>query len=199
MHPTLLRGISPRNVNTTLVSCGSKVTKHHSVEVERRLRTAEQWHVAQRFFPVSAAGWQLFATERPNHWSANFRGYYFHIAIRIGSSCTFCLPVIEHKIDSYEALRLPPKHFIRLRSVYYDDKHGTYTWYLDYMHPHKETPAMNAQGVARALGEEQMPDHCHDVEVKGYSEFSDHYDADHYDFYVKNMGNFILGLPRAKS
>lgn len=73
------------------------------------------------------------------------------------------------------------------------------TWYLDYMHPHKETPAMRAQDVARALGEDRMPDHCHDVEVKGYSEFSDHYDADHYDFYVKNMGDFILGLPRAKS
>lgn len=167
-----------------------------SVEIERRLRTAQQWNVAQRFFPVSASGWEIFATERPNHWACNFKGYYFQIASRIGSSCRHYLDEIESKISAYEGLHLPDKQFIRLRSVYFDDKHGTFTWYLDLMHPHNQEPAMTSEQVAKALGEDHTWNHSHDVKIRGYIELSDHYDPDHYDYYVENMGDFVLGFRR---
>jgi len=170
-----------------------------AVELERKLRSPAHWNIAQRFFPVSASGWKIYATDRPNHWSANFNGYYFHITSRIGSSCDRYLPEIEDKIAAYEELGLPPKHFVRMRSVFYDDKHGTFTWYLDYMHPHDESPVMSPEQIAQALGEDDIWNHSHDVEVRHYSEFSDHYDPDHYDYYLENMGQFILGLPRTKT
>lgn len=165
-----------------------------SVELERRLKTAQQWSIAQRFFPRSAMGWQIFASERPNHWTANFRGYYFHITNRIGSSCRMYLPDIEEQIDKFEKYPLPEKHFLRLRSVYYDDKHGTFMWYVDYMHPQDKQPIGTAEAFENAFDGEW--NHNYDFKVRSYLEHSDHYDPDHYDFYDRYMGQFILGMFR---
>jgi len=170
-----------------------------SVEIERKLNTAQQWHVAQRFFPKTATKWEIYASERPNHWSANYKGYYFHISNRIGSNCQFYLEDIERKIEEAESFAesLVDKHFFRLRSVYYDDKHGTFTWYIDYMHPHDQKPAGTAEEFETWFDDDWNQNY--DFEVKSYLEFSDHYDKDHYDYYNENMGQFILGLPRIKA
>jgi|TARA_B100000749_G_C18375173_1_gene443468 hypothetical protein len=167
-----------------------------SVEIERKLRTPNQWHIAQRFFPKSASGWQIFASERPNHWTANFKGYYFHITNRIGSSCTMYLDQIETKINDLDSLGLPDGHFLRLRSVYYDDKGGTFMWYVDYLHPY----GSEAVGDAEAFEAHFEGEWCDsfDFKVRTYSEQSDHYDRDHYDFYDRYMGQFIMGMYRPR-
>jgi len=167
-----------------------------SVEIERKLRTPNQWHIAQRFFPKSASGWQIFASERPNHWTANFKGYYFHITNRIGSSCTMYLDQIESKINELESLELPDGHFLRLRSVYYNDKGGTFMWYVDYLHPH----GSKAVGDAETFEAHFEGEWCDsfDFKVRTYSEQSDHYDRDHYDFYDRYMGQFIMGMYRPR-
>ncbi|QVM99619.1 restriction endonuclease [Pseudomonas rhodesiae] len=167
-----------------------------SVELERRLRTAQQWNIAQRFFPRSAEGWQIFASERPNHWTANFKGYYFHLTNRIGSSCQMYLKDIEEKLEYLESHTLPDKHFMRLRSVYFDDKHGTFVWYVDYMHPNTEKLDCNSEQLEEFLSQEWND--TFDVKIRGYLEYSDHYDPDHYDFYDRYMGQFILGMYRPR-
>ncbi|HHQ4462527.1 TPA: restriction endonuclease [Aeromonas veronii] len=165
-----------------------------SVELERRLKTAQQWNIAQRFFPNSASGWQIFSSERPNHWTANFRGCYFHITNRIGSSCQMYLDVIERQIEKIESYHLPEKHFLRLRSVYFDDKHGTFMWYVDYMHPHDQAPVKTVDKLDADFEDEW--NFSYDFKIRSYSEHSDHYDPDHYDFYDRYMGQFILGMFR---
>jgi hypothetical protein len=167
-----------------------------SVELERRLRTAQQWNIAQRFFPKSASGWQIFASERPNHWTANFNGYYFHITNRIGSSCQFYLDTIESKLEQLIKYPLPEKHFFRLRSVYFDDKHGTFVWYVDYMHPNAQQPIYTEEHLTEELPQEWND--SYDIKIRGYLEHSDHYDPDHYDFYDRYMGQFILGMYRPR-
>ncbi|MXI49489.1 hypothetical protein GRW89_23530 [Pseudomonas moraviensis] len=165
-----------------------------SVELERRLKTAQQWNIAQRFFPRSASGWQIFASERPNHWTANYKGYYFHITNRIGSSCEMYLSNIVEKLDLLERFAFPEKHFMRLRSVYFNDKGGTFMWYVDYMHPHDEAPILTDNKLEEALSEDWND--SFDIKIRSYIEHSDHYDPDHYDFYDRYMGQFILGMYR---
>lgn len=165
-----------------------------AVELERRLRTAQQWSIAQHFFPRSASGWQIFASERPNHWTANFKGYYFHITNRISSSCQNYLHAIEEKIDQLEKCNLKEKHFLRLRSVYFDDKHCTFLWYVDYMYPTAEIPICTKEHLEDQLSQEWND--SFDIKFRNYLEDSDHYDPDHYDFYDRYMGQFILGMYR---
>lgn len=178
------------NNNTTPIIA----TYWDSVELERKLSTAQQWNIAQRFFPNSASGWQIYASERPNHWTANFKGYYMHLTNRIGSNCEMYLGDIEEKVEVIERYPLPDNHFLRLRSVYFDDKHGTFMWYIDYMHPFKEDPIGTAEQFEEAFDDKWND--SFDFKVRNYSEHSDHYDPDHYDFYDRYMGQFILGIFR---
>ncbi|MDH2481115.1 MULTISPECIES: restriction endonuclease [Acinetobacter calcoaceticus/baumannii complex] len=166
-----------------------------STQLERRLRTAQQWSIAQHFFPVSAKGWQIFASDRPNHWTANFKGHYFHITNRIGSNCTMYLNTIENRINELEAYPLPEKHLLCLRSVYYDDKSGTFIWYIDYLYPHDQSPIYKNKDELLEILDEDWRDNF-DIKIQSYIEDSDHYDPNHYDFYNRYMGQFILGISR---
>jgi len=182
---------SPRNNLTA--------TYWDSVELERMLSTPKLWAIAQRFFPTSAKGWQIYASERPNHWTANFKGYYFHITNRIGSDCDIYLDVIENKlndIEQYTKHGLPDNHFLRLRSVFYDDKCGGFRWYIDYMHPFDEKAIGTAEQFEETFYEGDTD--SYDFKVRDYSEHSDHYDPDHYDFYDRYMGQFMMGMFRPR-
>jgi hypothetical protein len=104
------------------------------------------------------------------------------------------LDVIEEQINQLEHYQLPERHFFRLRSVFYDDKHGTFMWYIDYMHPHDNQAIGSEKDFEEAFEGEW--NHYYDFKVRSYIEHSDHYDADHYDFYDRYMGQFILGMFR---
>ncbi len=171
-----------------------------SVTLERMLSDPPLWPIAQKFFPASATGWQIYATERPNHWVANFKGYYFHISRRIGSKIDSLLNIIESRIHDIEKITLGEDHFIRLRSVYYDDKGGAFKWYVDYMHPHDNDPIYNLEKLEQILGEGNICDwgqmNFFDIKNRTYFKHSDHYDQDHYDYYDDYVGNFVLGYKR---
>ncbi|MCF2716842.1 restriction endonuclease [Paenibacillus sp. UKAQ_18] len=54
--------------------------------IERMLSTPTTWNIAQRFFPNSANnGWKVYATENPNRWIVNYKGFYIHLFNRISS------------------------------------------------------------------------------------------------------------------
>ncbi|CBJ50893.1 restriction endonuclease [Ralstonia solanacearum] len=109
-----------------------------AVQIERLLATPLMWRIAQRFFPVAATGFEIYATESPNRWVVNYKGYYFHLSNRVGSRAEGHLESIAARVADMEAINLPPDHHLRIRAVYYDDKNGGYVWYLDYLRPRED-------------------------------------------------------------
>jgi len=178
-----LEGIS-KNHQTPLVA-----SYWDSVKLEQLLSTPQNWSLAQRFFPISAAveDWQIYATDIPNQWVVTYKGYYFHLKNRIGSSHSYHLESIKKRIADIEAIELPNKHFLRPRSVYFDDKNGGYEWYVDYMYPNSERAITGSAQIADALGDgyalEDGQCYTFHVKLRSYLEHSDHYDPDHYDYY----------------
>jgi hypothetical protein len=172
------------------------------VFIEQALSSPALWRVAQRFFPISseATSWKVYATENPNHWVVNFKGYYFHLANRIGSYHEHHFESISKRVEEIEAIELPDKHFIRIRSVYFDDKNGNYTWYLDYMYPNGESPNYSSAEIKHYLGDgyavEDGQCYSFDVKLRAYLQFSDHYDPDHYDYYTPYINSYLHGMER---
>lgn len=171
------------------------------VKLEQLLSTPTAWKIAQRFLPTSAQqkGWQVYATEEPNHWITVYRGYYLHVANRIGSK-PHSFGSIDDRLNEIEAIQLPPNHQIRPRGVYYDDKNGNYVWYLDYLHPHNEEPVYSASKIKQRLGDGSVlgdgQGYTFDVQVRGFFPFSDHYDPDHYEYYTPFVDQYTRGSLR---
>lgn len=173
-----------------------------SVKIEQMLTTPQLWRVAQRFMPVSSESttWKVYATENPNHWVVNYLGYYFHLTNRIGSNHEHHFDSINKRIEEIKNVDLPKKHFIRIRSVYYDDKNGCYVWYIDYMYPHNHSPKYSSAQLKGLLGDGYALDdgqlYRFEVLLRTYSEWSDHYDPDHYDYYTPYMRSYLTGTER---
>ena len=171
------------------------------VKLEQLLSTPTAWRIVQRFFPASAQqkGWQVYATEEPNHWVVIYRGYYLHVTNRIGSK-PHSFASIAARISEVEAVKLPTNHQIRPRGVYYDDKNGNYVWYLDYLHPREEEPIYSASKIKQLLGDGYVlgdgQSYTFDVQVRGFFPFSDHYDPDHYEFYTPFLDQYTRGTSR---
>lgn len=180
-----------------------EATYWDSVTLERMLKTPQTWPIAQRFFPISAnsENWQVYATESPNHWLVNYKGYYFHISNRIQSFAEMHLDSLRDRISDIENISLPEKHQLRLRAVYYDDKNGNYQWYIDYLYPMNENPYITNYFIKRILGNGHVLDdgqiHYFDVRSYQYSIYSDHYDPDHSDYYTPFLTDFLTGNERS--
>lgn len=175
-----------------------------AVKIEQILSTPNLWRVAQRFMPVSseATSWKVYATENPNHWVVNYSGYYFHLTNRVGSNHEHHFDSIVNRIGEIERLELPEKHFIRIRSVYYDDKNGCYTWYIDYMYPHDQSSAYSSAEIKQYLGDgyalEDGQIYSFEVMLRTYLQWSDHYDPDHYDYYAPYVNSYLTGGERKR-
>ncbi|MDO7853189.1 restriction endonuclease [Hymenobacter convexus] len=175
--------------------------------IEQKLSTPILWRVAQLFFPVSSRNstWEVYATERPNEWITNYRGYHFHLSNRIGSTDPGHFSSIDARINDIEKIdaQLGEGHFIRIRSVNFDDKNGGYNWDLDYMFPSNEPPRVSSAWVAKALGHgwclEDGQSYSFDVIVRPYHPYSDHYDKDHYDYYTPYLHGSRQGVPRKRT
>lgn len=170
--------------------------------IEQKLSTPELWKIAQNFFPISSknATWQIYATENPNHWIVNYKGYHFHLSNRIGSNGNYHFGSINSRINDIEKIKLNKDHFIRIRAVYFDDKNGNYSWYLDYMYPQDQNPIITSYKISNLLGDgyvlEDGQSYTFDVISRPYFPYSDHYDKDHYDYYVPHINNFRTGWKR---
>lgn len=160
-----------------------------AVKIEQTLQSPNLWPIAQRFFPETAKGWRIYATERPNHWVANYEGFYFHIRNRIGSGHIYYLKDIESKINEikHNNENLPEKHFFRLRNVFFDDKHGTFSWSIDYMHPNDSESIVVFPSQLEQLFDDEWNQH-YDFKIRKYFPSSDHYDQDHFDYYERFSG-----------
>jgi Restriction endonuclease len=174
-----------------------------AVLIERVLATPLMWRIAQRFFPVSASGFEIIATDRPNHWVVNYKGFYFHLSNRIGSRKQMHLESIEARVAEIQRIELPLEHHLRIRAVYYDDKNGGYVWYLDYLRPEGNRDPVDLHGIKLTLRDgwvlEDGQAYRFDIVLRSTSPWSDHYDPDHYDYYEHDSAMFKWGGERATS
>jgi len=166
------------------------------VELERMLSSPRGWAVAQRFLPVSAnaRGWQVFATDSSNRFVGVTRGFYIRMANRVGSKLPYQLASIDERLDAMARIVLPDGHELRLRGVFCDDKHGWFTWYVDYLYgrPWWDRPLIDptytAEDIAQMLGDGAA---CYgdgqldgfDVVLRHVDRSADGYDPDRYDYY----------------
>jgi hypothetical protein len=164
-----------------------------AAKIEQVLSTPSTWPIAQRFLPKSGniGGWKLHATRNSYYWIANYRGYYFHLSNRVGSQSEPHLPSIADRVSDIESIKLPRRHMMRLRSVYFDDLHGHYTWFLDYLYPDSAKPKYSPTQLKNLLGEDVAKDDGYfykfNIRSQDYFPSSDHFDKDHDDYYNTNL------------
>ena len=173
------------------------------VQLETLLRTPRTWPIAQQFFPISAgkSGMAVFATESPNFWIGNYKGYYFHLANRIGSHAHPHLAAVERVVDLIESQNPQvADHHLRLRGLYYDDKNGNYVVYVDYMFPRGDRPILDIERTLYAVGDGVVADdgqaYSWDLMAVAWNPLSDHADRDHYDYYYPHVYHMRCGIYR---
>jgi len=169
------------------------------VELERRLDTPETFPLIHKFFPESAKAnpWRIYNTTAPSRWAANFRGYFFYLSSR--TAHTFpTLTDVAAIIERMETVTLPAKHgwnshLLRPRSIYFDNKHETFSVALDYIFPsEREFEALASDDILAQLKD---GDCLHSDGVAGWMptfwqlrrrsalQMSDHFHEDHADYY----------------
>ena len=117
------------------------------VHLTNKLISPNCYSLLNIFFPSCELNkkWSIYNSNSPSFWAANYKGYFFYMSSRKAN--TFPpFEVVDEIINRFEGVSLPEisnnfsKHKLRLRAVYYDDKHTQFTAYLDYIFPNKDIP-----------------------------------------------------------
>src|SRR5574344_548684 len=182
------------------------VTYLDAVKIELMLSTPKLWKIAQKFMPISSEAKKLnvVETESPNQWVVTYDGYYFFLRNRIGSDFKYYFGSVEKIIEQIKQIKMENSdHFIRIRSVFMDDKHFCYTYYLDYMYPNSERPSISSAEIMQMMGDGYAKDdgagYNFDVRIIPYFKHSDHFDPDHYDYYVPYDSFYKEGIGRFRT
>lgn len=178
-----------------------------SVDIEKRIREPRSFALGHLFFPSSFAAtpWRIYNDGSPNRWTANYKSYFLHLSSRISASYPD-LAECEYIFGRLESIR-PNESYecIRPRAVFYDDKHHDFTVYADYLVPHDQEPSLKPSDFNAILDDGQglhSDGLCMwhmtqwDIELRRIAPYSDHYNVDHYDFYVPYRGTYQIGSPR---
>lgn len=169
--------------------------------LERELMRPENWSLIGQFMPISAknSDWRISNLETC-FWHASYKNNIFYISLRMGSNCEYYLRDISDRLDEMEQLELPEGHILRLRAVYFDEKHCNYRLYLDYMVPHNaelEGITIN-ENVIEFLNNRIVDGVYYDIDLiqYDYMPWSDHFDIDHQCYYNQFIDEFKLGSER---
>src|SRR5690606_13715395 len=123
------------------------------IEIERRLFFPESFSLIHRFFPQSYQdiGWKIYNTFSPSFWAAKYKDYFVYLSCR----CAHFFPEltqVEEIFKIIEKIPLPKKgafehHFVRPRGIFFDDKHGQFTVFVDYLI--SENDSLNLKSIKR--------------------------------------------------
>ena len=178
-----------------------------SVDIEKRLSGVRLFGLRHLFFPVSvsATRLQLYNAGSPNHWTAHYKDYFIHLSSRISGEQP-ALGDIEFLVGLLEQVDIDRDgEFIRPRALYFDDKHGSYIVFADYLVPSARSPSLRPSDFNEVLcdgdGWNLEEDFgwfavYWDVRLCPISPFSDHFDKDHYRYYDGAVGDFRYGIAR---
>lgn len=184
-----------------------------SIEIEKRLLKPNTFNLIHTFFPESSKNyqWKIYNAFSPAFWAANYREYFFYMSCRHSNTYPY-LESIETIISLME--RVPifkdveegwDSHYLRLRAVYYDDKHCTHIAYIDYIYPKgtKEDDILNPKELNNFLFSSfTKEDHdvmnvpSWDVRYLQESTESDSFQLDHKSYYEPYLKEFEKGMKR---
>lgn len=171
------------------------------IYLERELLKPTNWNIANMFFPksLSACGWNISSIE-PSFWYATYKGNIVYIASRIGTNISLSLPEIEKRIEYINQIDLPKGHIMRIRAMYFDDKHTNYKMYLDYLLPREddEIDEFIEFAVEELEHFEIIDGISYDIDIMTYkyNPYSDSFDTDSNGYYNSFIEVFKNGLSR---
>lgn len=180
-----------------------------SVDVERRIAEPRNFSLGHLFFPRSFATtpWKIYNDGAPNNWTANYRDYFIHLSSRISGRHPE-LSECEEIIRRLEAIHpCGPSESVRPRAIYYDDKHDQFAVFADYLVPRGAEPSLSPQDFEDELHDWQglhsdgvgmWKITAWDIQLRRIIPHSDHFDLDHYDFYVPHRATYRVGFPRGE-
>jgi len=187
-----------------------------SIEIEKRLTSLKCFGLIHTFFPRSAKNylWQIYNTYSPSLWSANYKNYFLYMSSRDANTYPE-LRDIETMVAKLEEIPIYKdeeyswnNHYLRIRAVYYDDKHDSYSTFIDYIFPHNEKKEnimplneinkflQNGQGLY-SDGESMWKLTSWDIRYVPALTTSDHFHLDHKNYYIPFMKNFETGSSRS--
>lgn len=185
------------------------------IEIEKKLLNPNTFSLIHTFFPLSSKEykWKIYNAYYPSFWSANFKDYFFYISSR-DANIYPDLKGIETIITLYERIDVNlgidrgfENHLLRLRSIYFDDKHSTHMVYMDYLYPRncKKEMILKPDFIRNLLFNNfTSEDHKYinvpdwDIKYIEASFSSDHFHKDHKDYYEPYVKNYQTGSPRGK-
>jgi len=180
------------------------------IELEKQLMQPGPFGLISIFFPISARQfqWKIYNAFSPSFWAGNYKDYFLYMSSRTASTFPY-LNDIEEIVRVFEEIDFSKQkgyQQIRLRSVYYDDKHCTYLVCLDYLYEKeldKKTDLLSHQEVKTLLMSAFVDLEIEDV---NYPEWdihfipvntdSDHFHEDHKSYYEPYLTEFKSGVPR---
>lgn len=183
------------------------------IEIERRLDVPDLFPLCHRFFPVSTGAnpWRIYGTATPSLWAANYNDYFLYLSSRVAHSFP-PLSLVERIAERLRSAKLPgedwTRHLLRLRAVYFDNKHEHFTIYVDYLHPGNAASApmsrkeldqllQNGRGLHQEIEGESYQAHW-DVLYLEESMASERFHEDAKQYYEPYMRDFQVGSSRKR-
>lgn len=184
-----------------------------SIEIEKKLLQPNTFSLIHTFFPKSAQNyeWKIYNAYSPAFWAANYKDYFFYLSCRHSNTYPY-LESVEAIVNMLE--RIPifkdeengwESHYLRLRAVYYDDKHSTHIAYVDYIHPKNASkddiinPIKLDELLSNAFTKKEwdvMNSPSWDVLYVSESTMSDSFQLDHKQYYKPYLKEFEQGSAR---
>jgi hypothetical protein len=181
------------------------------IELEKRLNVPDLFPLIHQFFPKSskAQPWKIFATDSPSVWAAYYKDYFVYLSSRIANAFPE-LEEVECIARKIEEIPLPghdhEKHYLRLRAVYFDDKHEQFSVFADYLFPRDHAKeCLSPEEINRYLkhgwglhsDETGMWYLTHwDIRYVETSPYSDRFHLDSRIYYEPYLKKFSIGLCR---
>ena len=184
-----------------------------SIEIENRLSKPNTFKLIHTFFPKSSANyeWKIYNAFSPAFWAANYKDYFLYLSCRHSNTYPYLESIetiasIIEKVPIYKDKKYGwDSHYLRLRAVYYDDKHCTHIAYVDYIFP-KGTdnnniiqPKILEKLLFNAFGEKEhkiMNLPSWDILYLEENTGSDSFQLDHKLFYEPYIKEFERGNAR---
>jgi hypothetical protein len=192
------------------------ITKYwDSIEIEKRLLKPNTFSLIHTFFPESSKNyrWKIYNAFSPGFWAANYKDYFFYLSCRHSNNYPN-LESVETIVSLLERIRIYKDrkngwydHYLRLRAVYYDDKHSTHIGYADYIYPEDsdEKKIINPPELKKLLDKAftnkdnkvmNIPDW--DILYIPATTSSDSFQLDHKKYYEPYLRDFEHGYARTE-
>lgn len=193
------------------------------VEIEKRLMQPRTFSLVSVFFPATAAKlpWAVYNAGSPAFWCGSHGGHFFYMASRVSAGVPRLHDVerigqMLGEIPLAEGDVYGQRERLRLRAVYFDDKHENYQVFVDYLIPttHAEFGSKvmvqsydakqllerlkDGYGLYSGDGWSSHPTSWDILRVKVF-QLSDRFDPDDQAYYNPFVTNFETGAPREGS